>query len=55
MPCCYHDHEHTLSTPLFKKIKVSKVSEVDSIDDILFSDECLDFEKIMRENEERYK
>ncbi len=52
MPCCWCDHEHTLSTPLFKKMeKVSKVSEVDSIDDILFSDEWLDFEKIMREGE----
>ena len=52
MPCCWCDHEHTLSTPLFKKMeKVSKVAEADSIEDILFSDEWLDFEKIMREGE----
>ena len=44
MPCCWCDHEHTLSTPLFKKMeKVSKVAEADSIEDILFSDEWIEF------------
>ena len=52
LPCCYCDQEYTLSTPLFQKmLKVSKVSEVESIDEIILSDEWRGFEKLMREGE----
>ena len=41
-----------LNTPLFQKmLKVSKVSDVENIDEIVLSDEWREFEKIMKEGE----
>ena len=52
LPCCYCDHKTHLETPQFQKLlKVSKVSEVDSIEDIIFSDEWREFEQIMKDGE----
>ena len=49
LPCCYCDHKTHLKTPQFQKLlKVSKVSEVDSIEDIIFSDEWREFEENLR-------
>ena len=37
LPCCWCDQEWTLNTPLFQKmLKVSKVSDVENIDEIVF-------------------
>ena len=39
MPCCWCDHEHTLSTPLFKKMeKVSKVAENEEAPALVYED-----------------
>ena len=44
LPCCWCDQEWTLNTPLFQKmLKVSKVSDVENIDEIVLSDEWRDF------------
>mgnify|MGYP003682563321 FL=1 len=49
LPCCYCDHKEHLETSQFKKLlKASKVSEVDSIEEIIFSDEWREFEKNLR-------
>ena len=49
LTCCYCDQKRVLETTQFKKLlKVSKLSEVDSIEDIIFSDEWREFEENLR-------
>ena len=49
IPCCYCDEDWALKTPQLKRIvEVSKISEHDTIEDILFSKPWLDFEENLR-------
>ena len=51
IPCCYCDEDWALRTPQLKRIvEVSKISEHDTIEDILFSKPWLDFEENLRTN-----
>jgi len=49
IPCCYCDEEEYLEEPQLKKlIEVSKVSEVEDIEEILLSKPWIKFEKDLR-------
>ena len=49
IPCCRCDNPNTLNDPKFKKlIAVSKISDYDTIDDILNTPEWINFEKDLR-------
>ena len=49
IPCCYCDTINSYRDPRFKKLlAVSKVSEHESIEDIVMQDEWLDFEENLR-------
>lgn len=49
MPCCYCDEPWALnSAPLKQLMEVSKVSEVDDIEEILFSEPWIKFEEDLR-------
>ena len=49
IPCCYCDEQWALETPQLKKLtNVSKVSEVNDIEEILFSKEWMEFEEDLR-------
>ena len=51
LPCCYIDTKYSLNHPEIKKLtSVSKVSEVEDIEQIVLSKEWIEFEKILREN-----
>ncbi len=50
LPCCYLDSKNTLNDPEIKKLtSVSKISEVEDIEQIVLSKEWIEFEKILRE------
>ena len=50
IPCCWMDQKSSLEHPVMKKmLKVSKISEHDTIEDILFSDEWQEFGKNLAE------
>ena len=49
IPCCYCDEQWVLESPQFKKLlKASKVSEVEDIEEILYSKEWMEFEENLR-------
>ena len=49
IPCCYVDEEKDLATPQLKRLTdVSKVSEVEDIEQILFSKPWMKFEEDLR-------
>ena len=49
LPCCYCDEQWALKTPQLKRLTdVSKVSEVDDIEEILFSKPWMKFEEDLR-------
>ena len=51
IPCCYCDTINSYRDPKFKKLlAVSKVSEHESIEDIIMQDEWLEFEENLRMN-----
>lgn len=51
LPCCRCDNPNTLKDPFFQKLlKVSKISEVSNIDQILNSKEWKKFETRLRKN-----
>lgn len=44
VPCCFIDQQEELDDPIMKKmLKVSKISEHNSVEDILYSDEWKEF------------
>jgi hypothetical protein len=46
IPCCYLDTIYSLNTPEIKKLlKVSKLDDVEKIEEIIFSDEWIEFKK----------
>jgi len=50
IPCCWIDQTDVLKHPIMKKmLKVSKISEHDSIEDILLTDEWKEFAKNLAE------
>ena len=50
IPCCYCDTINSYKDPNFKKLlAVSKVSEHESIEDIIMQNEWLEFEENLRE------
>ena len=50
IPCCWLDNANTLNHPIMKELlKVSKINEVEDIEQILFSKEWQEFEKNLRE------
>ena len=50
IPCCWIDQPNVLDHPIMKKmLKVSKISEHDSIEDILLTDEWKEFAKNLAE------
>ena len=50
IPCCWLDNTNTLNHPIMKELlKVSKINEVEDIEQILFSKEWQEFEKNLRE------
>ena len=50
IPCCWMDQKSSLEHPVMQKmLKVSKISENDTIEDILFSDEWQEFAKNLAE------
>jgi len=56
LPCCYCDEKWALEHPIFKKLlKVSKVSDVDCIEDIIFSDEWREFEENLRKEKNLHR
>ena len=49
IPCCDCDTQKTMADPEFKKLlAVSKVSEVNDIEEIIYSKEWMDFEENLR-------
>lgn len=51
IPCCRCDIPHTINDPEFQKLlSVSKISEVDHIDEILLSDEWIQFYNNLKNN-----
>ena len=51
LPCCWCDQEWTLNTPLFQKmLKVSKLADVDKVEDILESKEWTEFADNLNNN-----
>ena len=49
IPCCYCDEEEDLATPQLQRLtNVSKVSEVEDIEQILLSEPWLKFEEDLR-------
>jgi len=49
LPCCYCDEQWALKTPQFKRLTdVSKISEVEDIEEILFSKPWMKFEEDLR-------
>ena len=50
IPCCWLDEAQTMNHPIMKELlKVSKVSEAEDIEQIVFSKEWQEFEKNLRE------
>jgi len=50
IPCCWLDEAQTLNHPIMQPmLKVSKISEVEDIEQIVFSKEWQEFEKNLRE------
>ena len=50
VPCCFIDQQEELDDPIMKKmLKVSKISEHNSVEDILYSDEWKEFAKNLAE------
>jgi len=50
IPCCWLDEKQTMDHPIMQELlKVSKISEVENIEQILFSKEWQEFEKDLRE------
>ena len=50
IPCCWLDNANTLNHPIMKELlKVSKINEVEDIEQIVFSKEWQEFEKNLRE------
>ena len=51
IPCCWCDEEWSLKTPEFQKLlKVSKISEVEDIKEILYSKEWTEFEEKLKKD-----
>lgn len=51
IPCCRCDDPKTINDPEFKKLlKVSKISNYNTIEDILTTPEWINFEKDLRNN-----
>ncbi len=51
VPCCFIDQPEELDDPIMKKmLKVSKISEHDSVKDIIYSDEWKEFATNLAEN-----
>lgn len=51
IPCCYCDTKHTMDDPEFQKLlAVSKISDYNSISDILATEEWKEFEYNLRQN-----
>lgn len=51
LPCCYCDDPVTMNDPAFQKlVQVSKISDHESIQDILAQKEWKDFEKNLKKN-----
>jgi hypothetical protein len=49
LPCCYCDEQWALKTPQLKRLTdVSKISEVEDIEEILFSKPWMKFEEDLR-------
>ena len=49
LPCCYCDEDEDLATPQLKRLTdVSKISEVEDIEQILFSKPWMKFEEDLR-------
>jgi len=49
LPCCYCDDRRALKTPQLKRLTdVSKISEVEDIEEILFSKPWIKFEEDLR-------
>lgn len=56
IPCCYCDEQWVLESPQFKKLlKASKVSEVEDIEEILYSKEWMEFEENLRTEKNIHK
>lgn len=52
IPCCYCDNPKTMNDPEFKKLlAVSKISDHDNIESIVFSEEWKRFEKNLRQHQ----
>ena len=50
IPCCWLDDKNNLNHPIMKSLlKVSKISEVDDIEQIVFTKEWIEFEKNLKE------
>ena len=50
IPCCWLDDKNNLNHPIMKSLlKVSKISEVEDIEQIVFSKEWMDFEKNLKD------
>ncbi len=50
IPCCWLDNAKTINHPIMKELlKVSKINEVEDIEQIVFSKEWQEFEKNLRE------
>lgn len=50
IPCCWMDEKATLSHPIMQNLlKVSKINEHDTIEDIIFSKEWIEFAKNLAE------
>ena len=50
IPCCWLDDKNNLNHPIMKSLlKVSKISEVDDIEQIVFTKEWMEFEKNLKE------
>ena len=50
IPCCWLDDKNNLNHPIMKSLlKVSKISEVDNIEQIVFTKEWIEFEKNLKE------
>ena len=50
IPCCWLDDKNNLNHPIMKSLlKVSKISEVDDIEQIVFTKEWIEFDKNLKE------
>ena len=50
IPCCWLDDKNNLNHPIMLELlKVSKISEVDDIEQIVFTKEWMEFEKNLKE------